>query len=173
MLPTPRILLGPGPSMADPRVLHAMAAPLLGQFDPEFTAIMDEVMALSRLLFQSARARTFPVSGTGRAGLEAAMVSLLEPGDRVVIGECGRFGLLLEDLARRCDADVCVVRAEWGQALDPAAIEAALRLPMLTPVLVPDGVDDVRVRRALLDDFGIEIGAAFGPLQGKMWRIGT
>jgi len=113
--------------MADPRVLRAMATPLLGQFDPEFTAIMDEVMALSRLVFQTASARTFPVSGTGRAGLEAAMVSLLEPGDRVVVGECGRFGLLLEDLARRCDADVCVVRAEWGQALDPVAIEAALR----------------------------------------------
>ena len=344
MLPSPRILLGPGPSMADPRVLRAMATPLLGQFDPEFTAIMDEVMALSRLVFQTASARTFPVSGTGRAGLEAAMVSLLEPGDRVVIGECGRFGLLLEDLARRCDADAVVVRAEWGQALDPVAIEAALaqaptkvlavvhgetstgvlqpladlgrlaraydallvadvvvtlggaevaldawdvdvavggtqkclscpsglapvaynaraedalrrrrstvrsnyldlgqlasywsparvnhhtapttmvyglraalsavaeeglparfarhrlhgdalragvaalglslfgkepperRLPMLTPVLVPDGVDDGRVRRALLDDFGIEIGAAFGPLQGKVWRIGT
>src|SRR6267142_944073 len=124
-LPTPRILLGPGPSMADPLVLRAMATPLLGQFDPEFTAIMDEVMALSRLVLQTARARTFPVSGTGRAGLEAAMVSLVEPGDRVVIG--GRFGLLLEDLARRCDADVCVVRAEWGQALDPVAIETTLR----------------------------------------------
>ena len=330
--------------MADPRVLRAMATPLLGQFDPVFTAIMDEVMALSRLVFQTASARTFPVSGTGRAGLEAVMVSLLEPGDRVVIGECGRFGLLLEDLARRCDADVCVVRADWGQALDPVAVEAALRqaptkvlavvhgetstgvlqpladlgrlarahdallvadvvvtlggaevaldawnvdvavggtqkclscpsglaplaynaraedalrrrrstvrsnyldlgqlasywsparvnhhtaptsmvyglraalravadeglparfarhrlhgdalragvaalglslfgkepperrLPMLTPVLVPDGMDDARVRRALLDDFSIEIGAAFGPLQGKVWRIGT
>src|SRR5207245_2825028 len=94
---------------------------------PEVAAIMDEVLALSRLVSQTASARTFPVSGTGRAGLEAAMVSLLEPGDRVVVGECGRFGLLLEDLARRCDADVCVVRAEWGQALDPVAIEAALR----------------------------------------------
>jgi (S)-ureidoglycine---glyoxylate transaminase len=47
------------------------------------------------------------------------------------------------------------------------------RLPMLTPVLVPDGVDDARVRRALLENFGIEIGAAFGALQGKVWRIGT
>jgi (S)-ureidoglycine-glyoxylate aminotransferase len=344
LLPAPRILLGPGPSMADPRVLRAMGMPLLGQFDPEFTAIMDEVMALSRMVFQTATARTFPVSGTGRAGLEAAMVSLVEPGDRVVVGECGRFGLLLEDLARRCDADVCVVRAEWGQTLDPVALETALRdaptkllavvhgetstgvlqplaelgrlarahgallladvvvtlggaevaldawnvdvavggtqkclscpsglapvaynaraedalrarrhpvrsnyldlgqlasywsvervnhhtaptsmvyglrealravlqeglpsrfarhrlhgdalragiaalglsffgkepperrLPMLTPVLVPDGVDDVRVRRALLENFGIEIGAAFGALQGKVWRIGT
>ena len=82
LLPGPRILLGPGPSMADPRVLRAMATPLLGQFDPEFTSIMSEVMALSRLAFQTANARTFPVSGTGRAGLEAALVSLVEPGDR-------------------------------------------------------------------------------------------
>src|SRR5262247_3478102 len=127
LLPSPRILLGPGPTMADPRVLRAMATPPLGQFDPEFTAIMGEVVELSRFAFQTANAHTFPVSGTGRAGLEAALVSLVEPGDRVVVGECGRFGLLLEDLARRCDADVCVVRAEWGQAVDPVAIESALR----------------------------------------------
>src|SRR2546421_11751490 len=120
MLPSPRILLGPGPSMADPRVLRAMATPLLGQFDPEFTAIMDEVMALSRLVFQAASARTFPVSGTGRAGLEAAVVSLLEPGYRVAIGECGRFGILLLGLARRSQAAVVVSTPGSRQALDPA-----------------------------------------------------
>src|SRR6266850_383530 len=146
-----RILLGPGPSMADPRVLRAMATPLLGQFDPEFTAIMDEVMTLSRLVFQTASARTFPVSGTGRAGLEAAMVSLLEPGDRVVIGECGRFGLLLEDLARRCDADAVVVRAEWGQALDPVAIEAALRQAPTKVLAVVHGETSTGVLQPLAD----------------------
>src|SRR5205085_6629392 len=104
--PGARILLGPGPTMADPRVLRAMATPLLGQFDPEFTAIMTEVMALSRVVFQTENARTYPVSGTGRAGMEAALVSLLEPGDRVVIGECGRFGLLLIEIAERCGAEV-------------------------------------------------------------------
>src|SRR5436853_5874426 len=87
LLPGPRILLGPGPSMADPRVLRAMSAPLLGQFDPEFTAIMNEVITLSRAAFQTRNARAFPVSGTGRAGLEAAIGSLVEPGDRVVVGE--------------------------------------------------------------------------------------
>jgi aspartate aminotransferase-like enzyme len=344
LLPGPRILLGPGPSMADPRVLRAMATPLLGQFDPEFTSIMSEVMALSRLAFQTANARTFPVSGTGRAGLEAALVSLVEPGDRVIVGECGRFGLLFIEIAQRCGAEVVPVRAEWGRVLDPAAFEAALgegrtrlvavvhgetstgvlqpladiarlarrhdallvadavltlggspvatdewgvdvavagtqkclscpsglapvtyndraaaamaarrtrvrsnyldlaqletywsparfnhhtaptamvyglrealralqaegleprfarhrlhgdalragiqalglslfgkeppehRLPMLTPVVVPEGIDEVAVRRQLIEDFGIEIGAAFGPLQGRIWRIGT
>jgi (S)-ureidoglycine-glyoxylate aminotransferase len=330
--------------MADPRVLRAMATPLLGQFDPEFTAIMNDVMRLCRFVYQTENPHTLPVSGTGRAGMEAAIVSLLEPGDRVVIGECGRFGLLLMEIAERCGAKVAAVRGEWGRALDPAAIEAEVkraptrmvavihgetstgvlqplpdiariahehgallmadcvvtlggcevaadawsvdvatagtqkclscpsglapvtwnarahavlearrtkvrsnyldlrqladywspsrfnhhtaptsmiyglrealravheeglsqrfarhrlhgdalragigalgltlfggepperRLPFITPVIVPAGVDELRVRQRLLEEFGIEIGAAFGPLQGKIWRIGT
>jgi (S)-ureidoglycine-glyoxylate aminotransferase len=321
-----------------------MGTPLLGQFDPEFTLIMGEVMDLCRFAFQTDNTKTFPVSGTGRAGLEAAMASLIEPGDRVVVGECGNFGLLLLEIAERCGADVVPVRAEWGRVIEPKAIESALRggrtrlvalihgetstgvlqplqeiaelvhrydalllvdavvtlggcevavdrwgldiavaatqkclscpsglapltfnartaavlearhskihsnyldlsqlsrywstdrfnhhtaptamvyglrealralqvegleprfgrhrlhsgalragiaalglqlfgqepwshrLPMLTPVMVPEGIDDVRVRHILLQDFGIEIGAAFGPLLGRVWRIGT
>ncbi len=344
LLPSPRILLGPGPTMADPRVLRAMATPLLGQFDPEFTGIMNEVMALTRFAFETANARAFPVPGTGRAGLEAAIASFVEPGERVVVGECGRFGLLLIEIAERCGAEVVPVRGEWGRALEPDAIAAALRggktrmvalihgetstgvlqplgeiarlahahdalvmsdavvtlggcpvetdawgvdvmvagtqkclscpsglapvtynaraeavlaarrtrvqsnyldlgqladywgpqrynhhtaptsmvyglrealraiqaeglaarfarhrlhgdalraglaalglalfgaepperrLPFITPVVVPEGVDELRVRHRLIADFGIEIGAAFGPLQGRIWRIGT
>ncbi len=330
--------------MADPRVLRAMSTPLLGQFDPEFTAIMNEVMELQRFAFQTTNARTFPVPGTGRAGLEAALVSLVEPGDRVVVAECGRFGLLLIEIAERCGAEVAAVRGEWGRLIEPDAIATALkagrtklvaivhgetstgtlqplaeiarlvhdhgallvadcvvtlggcevavdrwgldvaiagtqkclscpsglapvtynaraeaaikarrtrvqsnyldlgqladywsparfnhhtaptamvyglrealravhdeslegrfarhrlhggalragldasglslygkeplehRLPFLTPVVVPEGVDELRVRRRLVEDFGVEIGAAFRPLQGKIWRIGT
>jgi (S)-ureidoglycine-glyoxylate aminotransferase len=330
--------------MADPRVLRAMSTPLLGQFDPEFTAIMNDVVALTRRAFCTQHRHAFPVPGTGRAGLEAAIVSLVEPGDRVVVGECGRFGLLLEEIAERAGADVSVVRGEWGRALAPDAIETALRagrttlvaiihgetstgvlqplpeiarvahahgallladsvvtlggsevavddwdvdvcvagtqkclscpsglapvtyneraasviarrrtkvrsnyldlgqladywsparfnhhtaptamvyglrealrafdeeghaariarhglhgdalragidalgltlfgaepaerrLPFLTPVVVPPGIDELRVRAQLVDDFGIEIGTAFGPLQGRIWRIGT
>ena len=344
LAPSHRILLGPGPSMADPRVLRAMALPLLGQFDPEFTAIMTDVMALSRFVFETDNVHTFPVSGTGRAGLEAAIASLIEPGDRVVIADCGRFGLLCGDIAERHGATVARVRSEWGTIADPDAVRVALsaaktkmliavhgetstgvlqpleplaalarshgallmvdavvtiggcrvavdrcqidvavggsqkclscpsgmapvtyndraaeilrtrrtpigtnyldlvqisgywspkrfnhhtaptsmvyglrealravqaeglearfarhrlhgdalragvaalglrlfgaeppehRLPMLTPVVVPDGIDDQRVRQRLLHDFGIEIGAAFGQLQGRIWRIGT
>lgn len=339
-----RLLLGPGPSMADPRVLRAMATPLVGQFDPACTALMNEIMELSRLLFQTRNPSTFPVSGTGRAGLEAALCSLVEPGDRVVVAECGRFGLLFREIAERCGAEVTSVQAEWGRIVEPGAIRRALaaarpkvlavvhgetstgvlqpleeiagicrehdallvadavvtaggcevetdgwgidvcvagsqkclscpagmapltfnsraeaamrrrtrkiqsnyldllqlqrywsperfnhhtvptsmiyglreglravqveglrarfarhrengralaagvramgltlfgfepeehRLPMITPVVVPPGVNDVMVRHLLLRDFGIEIGAAFGPLQGKIWRIGT
>jgi (S)-ureidoglycine---glyoxylate transaminase len=344
LLPGPRILLGPGPTMADPRVLKAMATPLLGQFDPEFTAIMGEVMALSRFVFQTENEFTYPVSGTGRAGLEAAITSLIEPGDRVVVGECGRFGLLLIELAERCGAEVVAVREPWGRVIEPEKIARALeggrtrlvamihgetstgvlqplqeiarlarehdallmadvvvtlggcevavdrwgvdvavagtqkclscpsgmapvtynaraaevlrtrkskprsnyldlaqlaeywsparfnhhtaptamvyglrealravreeglgarfarhrlhgdalraglaalgltlfgkepaehRLPFITPVVVPEGVSELNVRRRLLEDFGIEIGAAFGELHGKIWRIGT
>jgi (S)-ureidoglycine-glyoxylate aminotransferase len=321
-----------------------MGTPLLGQFDPEFTTIMNEVIELCRFAFQTENVRAFPVSGTGRAGLEAAVASLVERGDRVVVGECGRFGLLLIEIAERCGAEVVPVRAEWGRIIEPAAVEAALgagrtklvaivhgetstgvlqpleeiarlarcyeslllvdavvtlggsevavdrwgvdvavagtqkclscpsgmapvtynerveaalqartskiqsnyldlaqlarywsparfnhhtaptamvyglrealralqeeglearfarhrlhgealragidalgllpfgkeppghRLSMVTPVLVPEGVDELRVRRLLVEDFGIEIGAAFGPLQGRIWRIGT
>src|SRR3989454_455559 len=344
LVPSPRILLGPGPTMADPRVLRAMSMPLLGQFDPEFTAIMGEVVELLRFAFQSANARAFPVPGTGRAGLEAAIASLVEPGDRVVVAECGRFGLLTIEIAERCGAEVVAARGEWGRCIEPDAIAPVLaggrtkmvavvhgetstgvlqpleaiarlahehgallvadcvvtlggsevavdrwavdiaiagtqkclscpsglapvtfnaraedvirsrrskvrsnyldlgqladywsparfnhhtaptamvyglcealravrdeglearfarhrlhgdalragldalglslfgkeplehRLPFLIPVVVPDGVDELRVRRRLVEDFGIEIGAAFGPLQGKIWRIGT
>ena len=344
LLPGARILLGPGPTMADPRVLRAMSTPLVGQFDPEFTQIMNDVMELQRFVFQTANPRCYPVSGTGRAGLEAAIASVVEPGDRVVVGECGRFGLLLIEIAERCGAAVVAVRGSWGRVLDPEAIATALRarptkliavvhgetstgvlqplddiarlahehgallmadsvvtlggsevatdrwgvdivvggtqkclscpsglapitynaqveaviktrrtkvrsnyldlgqlaeywsasrfnhhtapttmvyglrealravreeglearfarhrlhgealreglealgltlfgkeppehrLPFITPVIVPPGVDELRVRRRLVEDFGIEIGAAFGPLQGKIWRIGT
>ncbi len=316
--------------MADPRVLRAMATPLLGQFDPEFTEVMNEVMELSRVVFQTRNERAFPVPGTGRAGLEAAMVSMLEPGDRVVVGECGRFGLLMIEIAERCGADVVPVGAEWGRVIEPDAIARALaggrtrmvamihgetstgvlqplaeigrlarshdallmadavvtlggsevatdlwgvdvmvagtqkclaeavlekrasrirsnyldllqlqrywsparynhhtaptsmvfglrealravvvegldarferhrlhgaalraglaamglslfgsesgerRLPFITPVIVPPGVDELAVRRRLVEEFGIEIGAAFGQLQGRIWRIGT
>jgi (S)-ureidoglycine-glyoxylate aminotransferase len=344
LAPSHWILLGPGPSMADPRVLRAMSLPLLGQFDPEFTAIMTDVMALSRHVFETENRHTFPVSGTGRAGLEAAIASLVEPGERVVVAECGRFGLLCGDIAERHGARVERVRSEWGRVADPDAIRVALgaaktkmlivvhgetstgvlqpleplaelarshgallmvdavvtlggcpvaadqrgidvavggsqkclscpsglapvtynaraaevlrtrrtpiganyldlaqlaeywsparfnhhtaptsmvyglrealrvvqeeglaarfarhrlhgdalregiaalglrlfggeppehRLPMLTPVVIPDGIDDARVRQRMLHDFGIEIGAAFGHLAGRIWRIGT
>src|SRR5499426_2534618 len=126
LLPGPRVLLGPGPSMADPRVLRAMSTPLLGQFDPEFTAIMNEVVELTRFAFQTSAARAFPVPGTGRAGLEAALTSLVEPGDRVIVGECGRFGLLLIEIAERCGAEVVAVREEWGRVIPPERIAAAL-----------------------------------------------
>ncbi|MGQ0568299.1 MAG: pyridoxal-phosphate-dependent aminotransferase family protein [Armatimonadota bacterium] len=125
--PPIRLLCGTGPTNPDPRVLRAMAAPVLGQFDPEFTAIMTEVMELGRAAFRTANARTFAVSGTGRAAMEAALASLIEPGDPVLVGNCGRFGDLFADIATRYGAKVMQVRADWGRIIEPPAIEGALK----------------------------------------------
>jgi (S)-ureidoglycine-glyoxylate aminotransferase len=124
--PPDRLLMGPGPVNAHPRVLRAMSAQLLGQFDPEFTAYMNETMALYRQVFQTANTQTFLIDGTARAGIEAALVSLLQPGDSIVIASFGRFGGLLDEIAARCGATVTIVEAEWGQTVDLQALEAAI-----------------------------------------------
>ncbi|MDP8924584.1 MAG: alanine--glyoxylate aminotransferase family protein [Chloroflexota bacterium] len=125
--PPTRLLCGSGPSNPEPRVLRALATPLIGQFDPAFTAIMDDVMALERLVFQTENGRSFPVSGSSRAGLEAVVASLVEPGDRVVVGNYGRFGDLFCEIARRYGADVTSVDAEWGTIIEPDRIIRELR----------------------------------------------
>ncbi len=121
-----RLLMGPGPINVHPRVLRAMSVQLLGQFDPEFTGYMNEVMALYRGVFRTANQWTFVVDGTSRAGIEAALVSTLQPGDDVVVVNAGRFGLLLAEIAERCDARVTFVEGEWGQVVDPQAVEDAV-----------------------------------------------
>ena len=125
--PPTRLLCGSGPSNPEPRVLRALATPLIGQFDPAFTAIMDDVMALERLVFQTENPRSFPVSGSSRSGLEAVIASVVEPGDRVVVGNYGRFGDLFCEIARRYGADVTSVDAEWGTVVEPDRVIAELR----------------------------------------------
>lgn len=125
--PPPRLLMGPGPISVDPRVLRAMAAPLVGQFDPFMTATMNEVMALYREVFDTDNEQTFVVDGTARAGIEAALVSLVEPGDTVLVPVFGRFGHLLTEIATRCGAEVHTVEVPWGEVVAPEQVEAALR----------------------------------------------
>ncbi|MGY1883873.1 pyridoxal-phosphate-dependent aminotransferase family protein [Blastococcus sp. SYSU DS0753] len=136
----PRLLMGPGPITVDPRVLRAMSAQLVGQFDPFMTATMNETMALYRQVFRTANEQTFLVDGTSRAGIEAALVSLLEPGDRVLVPVFGRFGALLREIAERCGAEVHVVEVPWGQVVPPEVVEeAVLRLrPKLVAVVHGD-----------------------------------
>ena len=122
-----RLLMGPGPINVHPRVLRAMSVQLLGQFDPEFTGYMNEVMALYRGVFQTQNRWTFVVDGTSRAGIEAALVSTLRPGDDVVVVNAGRFGLLLAEIAERCDANVAFVEAPWGTVVDPQAVEDTVK----------------------------------------------
>jgi len=124
---TPRLLLGPGPSNAHPRVLEAMAQPLLGHLDPAFLAIMDEVQAGLRRLFQTDNAFTLPLSATGSAGMEACLVNLLEPGDGIVVGVAGVFGERMCAVASRAGATVTRVETEPGTALEPQAMADAIR----------------------------------------------
>jgi (S)-ureidoglycine---glyoxylate transaminase len=125
--PPTRLLMGPGPINADPRVLRAMSAQLVGQYDPWMTATMNETMALYRDVFRTANEQTFLVDGTSRAGIEAALVSLLEPGDRVLVPVFGRFGHLLTEIAERCRAEVHTIEVPWGEVFAPEAIEDAVR----------------------------------------------
>ncbi|WP_280680031.1 alanine--glyoxylate aminotransferase family protein [Cryobacterium sp. CG_9.6] len=118
--------MGPGPINADPRVLRAMSAQLLGQFDPVMTEYMNETQALYRDVFDTSNEHTLLVDGTSRAGIEAALVSLIEPGDRVLVPVFGRFGLLLAEIAERAGAEVHVRHVEWGQVFTAEAIEQAI-----------------------------------------------
>ena len=125
--PPLRILLGPGPSNVHPRVQQAMAASMVGHLDPYFVKIMDDTVDLLRYLFRTQNRLTFPISGTGSAGMEASFCNFLEPGDTVVIGVNGVFGERMVDNAARCGAEVIPVTAEWGKTVAPEAIEAALK----------------------------------------------
>jgi len=125
--PPPRTIMTPGPVEADPRVLRAMSYPILGQFDPAFTAMMNELMGMLRRLFRTSNRQAYPVDGTSRAGLEAVLAGVIEPGDRVLVPICGRFGHLLHEIAERYGAEVTVIEREWGTAFDPEEIIRAIR----------------------------------------------
>ena len=116
--PSKRILLGPGPSDADPRVLAAMSDPLVGHLDPEFLRVMDDIQTSLRHAFQTRNRLTLPISGTGSAGMEAAFVNLVEPGDRVVVCVNGVFGERMSDIVGRCGGMLTRIDAEWGKSFD-------------------------------------------------------
>ncbi len=126
-LPPPRLLMGPGPIDADPRVLQAMSSQLIGQFDPSMTACMDLTMASYREVFCTDNQWTFLVNSTSRGAIEASMVSLVEPGDTVLVPIFGRFGYLLKEIASRCGANVETIEVPWGTVFDPQQIADAIR----------------------------------------------
>jgi alanine-glyoxylate transaminase / serine-glyoxylate transaminase / serine-pyruvate transaminase len=125
--PSPRLLLGPGPSDAHPRVLSVMTTPLLGHLDPQFLEIMSETQEMLRQVFQTTNALTFPVSATGTAGMETCLVNLLEPGDRAVVATAGYFGNRMVDIAGRTGAEVTVLERSWGQVFEPDALRDAVK----------------------------------------------
>lgn len=120
-----RILLGPGPSIANPRVLKAMTTPMLGYLDADFVSVMDDTVSLIRQVYGTQNKVTFPVSGTGTAGMETALKNVIEPGDAVVVGINGYFGGRIADIAERCGANVISVQAAWGDIIKPEQIAEA------------------------------------------------
>lgn len=125
--PPPRLLMGPGPINCYPRVLSAMSTQLVGQYDPVMTGYMNEVMALYRKVFHTSNQQTLLVDGTSRAGIEAVMVSAIEPGDKVLVPIFGRFGHLLAEIAERADAEVHTIEVPWGEVFEPEQIEQAIK----------------------------------------------
>src|SRR5437867_7847389 len=125
--PPPRLLMGPGPSNVPPSVLEAMSRPLVGHLDPVFVKMMEELKTMLREVFLTKNEITFPVSGTGSAGMEFCLVNLIEPGDDVIIGVNGVFGTRMVDVAERCGAKVTKVESPWGRIIEPEQIADALK----------------------------------------------
>lgn len=150
-----RVLMGPGPCNPYPEVAAAFARPLLGHLDGEFIELLDEACSRLRSVFCTDNPLTFPVSGTGSAGMEAALVNALSPGDVVVVGVNGVFGTRMCDVAARCGAEVVPVEAEWGSPLDPQQLLDAHPDPAVIAIVHAETSTGVR------NDIA-ELGAAKG-----------
>lgn len=125
--PPVRTLMGPGPSDVHPRILSALARPTIGHLDPTFVGMMDEVKTLLQYAFQTQNALTIPVSAPGSAGMEACFANLVEPGDRVIVCQNGVFGGRMKENVERMGGIAIMVQDDWGQAVDPNKVEAALK----------------------------------------------
>ena len=128
--PRERILMGPGPSTVPQRILRAMSASTLGHLDPQYIEYMDQTCQMLREVFQTKNPLTFPVSGTGMAGMEAVVVNLVEPGDEVIVCINGVFGGRMKDNMERAGATVHVVEVPWGESFsDETVAEAVAKHP--------------------------------------------
>lgn len=125
--PPHRLLMGPGPINLDPRVQRAMAAPMIGQYDPVMTGYMNQTMAIYREVFGTRNAATLLIDGTARAGIEAVMISAIEPGDKVLVPVMGRFGHLLCEIAERAGAEVIIIDLPWGEVCSLEQLEDGLK----------------------------------------------
>ncbi|WP_413111535.1 pyridoxal-phosphate-dependent aminotransferase family protein [Thaumasiovibrio sp. DFM-14] len=125
--PPQRLLMGPGPINAYPRVHQAISSALIGQYDPVMTEYMRQTQVLYRDVFSTTNPATLLIDGTARAGIEAVLVSILQPGDRVLIPVIGRFGHLLSEIALRTGAEITTIDVEWGEVCDPQRIEEEIR----------------------------------------------
>jgi len=122
-----RLLLGPGPSNVHPRVYRAMMAPVIGYLDPIFVQLLDDTQRPLRALFRTENDMTIAISGTGTAGMEAAIYNVVEPGDTVIVCLNGFFGDRMAQMVHRCGAEAALVEADWGRIIEPEQVEAALK----------------------------------------------
>jgi alanine-glyoxylate transaminase/serine-glyoxylate transaminase/serine-pyruvate transaminase len=159
----PRLLMGPGPSDVAPSVLNAMSQPLVGHLDPFFVQMMEELKTMLRQVFLTKNEMTFPVSGTGSAGMEFCFVNLLEPGDEVIIGVNGVFGTRMVDVAERCGAKVIKVEAPWGRIIEPQQIADALKgsRPKLVAIVHAETSTGALTPVAEISKLAREAGAMF------------
>ena len=125
--PPQRVLLGPGPSTVHPRVLQAMATPVVGHLDPAFFQVMDDVCAMLRQVFHTTSTMTLPISSTGTGAMETSCTNIIEPGDSVLICRNGYFGIRLGDIAERCGATVHLMDTPWGKAVDAQLLRDELK----------------------------------------------
>jgi alanine-glyoxylate transaminase/serine-glyoxylate transaminase/serine-pyruvate transaminase len=155
-----RVLMGPGPSDVPTRVLEALCQPTIGHLDPVFLELLDETQAMLRQVFGTENALTLPMSATGSAGMETCFVNLLEPGDHALICRNGVFGGRMAEVARRCGAEVTLVDAPWGKAIDPddvakAAKERPFKVLAIVHAETSTGVlQDLSSFRAIADSCG-------------------
>jgi alanine-glyoxylate transaminase/serine-glyoxylate transaminase/serine-pyruvate transaminase len=139
-----RILMGPGPGNPYPEAMAAMVRPVLGHLDPEFLTLLDETCDRLRAVFRTENPLTFPVSGTGSAGMEAAFVNTVAPGDVVVVGVNGVFGERMCEVAARCGAEVVRVESPWGEPVEPQRLLDAHPAPKVIAVVHAETSTGVR-----------------------------
>ena len=125
--PPQKVLLGPGPSSVHPRVLQALALPVMGHLDPAFFQVMDDVCEMLRQVFHTKNVMTVPISSTGTGAMETACANIIEPGDTVLICRNGYFGIRLGDIAERCGATVHLIDTPWGKSVDPERLRDELK----------------------------------------------
>ncbi|MDX1584139.1 MAG: alanine--glyoxylate aminotransferase family protein [Thermoanaerobaculia bacterium] len=159
--PPKRMLMGPGPSDAHPRVLRAMSAPLIGHLDPAFVEMMNEIKSMLRTLLRTENEMTFLLSGPGSAGMECCLVNLIEPGDEVVVCIHGVFGERMAEIAERAGATVVRVEAEWGTPIDPDDLREAVenRRPRLVAIVHAETSTGVLQPLEEISDITREAGA--------------
>lgn len=124
--PTRRLLMGPGPCNVHPRVLQVMAEGIQGHLDPEVLGAMQDISKALRIVLETENSLTLAVSGTGSSAMEAAIVNVIEPGDRMVVAINGYFGARLQEVARRAGAEVEALEFEWGQPVEADRVRECL-----------------------------------------------